>query len=152
MGKSRPKRRNGASLSKNVPSPPVKNNIFKFNTKIGQHILKNPGIADAIVEKANIQPTDTVLEFGPGTCVLTKRILQKARNVVAVELDPRMAAELTRRVQETPAQPRLRIILGDFIKVDPAELPAFNVCISNTPYQVCLLRLGVRAFILRANA
>lgn len=45
-----------------------------------------------------------------------------------------MAAELTKRVQGTPAQKRLEVILGDVIKTD---LPYFDVCISNTPYQVC---------------
>lgn len=43
-----------------------KNNVFKFNTNFGQHILKNPGVSDAIVEKAFLKPTDTVLEVGPG--------------------------------------------------------------------------------------
>ena len=39
-----------------------KNNVFKFNTNFGQHILKNPGVSDAIVEKAYLKPTDVVLE------------------------------------------------------------------------------------------
>jgi len=46
-----------------------------------------------------------------------------------------MAAEITKRVQGTPMQQRLDVILGDVIKT---ELPYFDVCISNTPYQVCL--------------
>ncbi|OJJ45886.1 hypothetical protein ASPZODRAFT_68541 [Penicilliopsis zonata CBS 506.65] len=110
--------------------------IFKFNTNIGQHILKNAAIADAIVAKANIQPSDSVLEVGPGPGVLTTRILEKARKVTAVELDPRMAAELTCRVQGTPAERRLQIIVGDFVKTDLNKLPPFSICISNTPYQI----------------
>lgn len=110
---------------------------FKFNTQIGQHILKNPGIADAIVAKANLKPTDTVLEIGPGTGVLTTRILDQAKAVIAVELDPRMAAELTKRVQGTPKQQKLHITMGDFAKLQlPDALPPFDVCISNTPYQI----------------
>jgi len=50
-----------------------------------------------------------------------------------VEMDPRMAAELTKRVQGKPEQRKLEIIIGDFVK---AELPYFDVCISNTPYQI----------------
>ena len=50
-----------------------------------------------------------------------------------MELDPRMAAEVTKRFQGTPAQKRLDVILGDVMKT---ELPYFDVCISNTPYQV----------------
>ena len=74
-----------------------------------------------------------MLEIGPGTGNLTVKILEKAKKVIAVELDPRMAAEVTKRVQGTPAQKRLDVILGDVIKTD---LPYFDVCISNTPYQV----------------
>lgn len=86
--------------------------------------------------KANLKPTDVVLEVGPGTGNLTVRILEKAKKVIAVELDPRMAAEVTKRVQGKPEQKRLEVLLGDVIKT---ELPHFDVCISNTPYQVKLL-------------
>ena len=44
-----------------------------------------------------------------------------------------MAAEVTKRVQGKPEQKRLEVLLGDVIKT---ELPQFDVCISNTPYQV----------------
>ena len=105
-----------------------------FNTeRFGQHILKNPQIATTIVEKANLRPTDRVLEVGPGTGNLTVRILEKAKHCTAVEMDPRMAAEVTKRVQGTPEQRKLEIIIGDFVK---ATLPHFDVCISNTPYQI----------------
>ncbi|KAI6143113.1 S-adenosyl-L-methionine-dependent methyltransferase [Pisolithus tinctorius] len=105
-----------------------------FNTeRFGQHILKNPQIAQTIVDKANLRPTDKVLEVGPGTGNLTVRILEKAKHVTAVEMDPRMAAEVTKRVQGKPEQRKLDIIIGDFVK---AELPYFDVCISNTPYQI----------------
>lgn len=134
MGKTQRSKRNAASAS--PYQRPSKAPIFKFNTKIGQHILKNAAIADAIVAKANIQPVETVLEIGPGTGVLTTRILEHAKNVIAVELDPRMAAELSCVVQGTPKQQKLQIVLGDFIKLESSELKPFDVCISNTPYQV----------------
>ncbi|KAL4805346.1 ribosomal RNA adenine dimethylase-domain-containing protein [Aspergillus unguis] len=110
--------------------------IFKFNTDLGQHILKNGAIADNIVDKANVQPSQTVLEVGPGPGILTTRILEKAKKVVAVEFDPRMAAELTKRVQGTPQEKKLQIVLGDFIKTDLSKLPQFQTVISNTPYQI----------------
>jgi 18S rRNA (adenine1779-N6/adenine1780-N6)-dimethyltransferase len=124
---------NGGGNSGSGGSASNKNNVFKFNTNFGQHILKNPGVSDAIVEKAYLKPTDTVLEVGPGTGNLTVRILERARKCICVELDPRMAAEVTKRVQGTPEQKKLEVLLGDVIKTD---LPAFDVCISNTPYQV----------------
>lgn len=80
----------------------------------------------------------TVLEVGPGSGNLTVKILEKAKKVIAVELDPRMAAELTKRVQGKPEQKRLDVLLGDVMKT---ELPYFDVCISNTPYQVSGSRL-----------
>ncbi|KAJ4303686.1 Dimethyladenosine transferase [Kalmusia sp. IMI 367209] len=107
--------------------------IFKMNTDLGQHILKNPGVAAAIVEKASLKQSDHVLEVGPGTGNLTVLILRKAKSVTAVEMDPRMAAEVTKRVQGTPEGGRLKVLLGDVIKT---ELPHFDVCISNTPYQI----------------
>lgn len=44
-----------------------------------------------------------------------------------------MAAEVTKRVQGTPTAKRLEVLLGDVIKTD---LPYFDVCIANTPYQI----------------
>ena len=46
-----------------------------------------------------------------------------------------MAAELLKRVQGTAEQKKLQIMVGDFLE---ADLPYFDVCISNTPYQVQL--------------
>jgi 18S rRNA (adenine1779-N6/adenine1780-N6)-dimethyltransferase len=51
--------------------------------------------------QANLKPTDKVLEVGPGTGNLTVKILEKAKHVTAVEMDPRMAAEVIKRVQGT---------------------------------------------------
>ncbi|PKS12656.1 hypothetical protein jhhlp_000864 [Lomentospora prolificans] len=137
MAKAQRTKRNGSTPASPYQKPAAKKApIFKFNTKIGQHILKNAAIADAIVAKANIQPVETVLEIGPGTGVLTTRILDHAKSVIAVELDPRMAAELSCVVQGTPKQQKLQIVLGDFIKLESSELKPFDVCISNTPYQI----------------
>lgn len=44
----------------------------------------------AMVEKAAVLPTDTVLEVGPGTGNLTVKLLDKAKKVIACELDPRL--------------------------------------------------------------
>ena len=74
-----------------------------------------------------------VLEVGSGSGNLTVKILEKAKRVIAVEMDPRMAAELVKRVQGQPEERRLKVMVGDVIKTD---LPYFDVCISNTPYQV----------------
>lgn len=106
---------------------------LEFHKSKGQHILKNPQVVRAIVEKAGIQPTDVVLEIGPGTGNLTMKLLEVAKKVVAVELDRRMVVELQRRVQGSPHEPHLQVIQGDVLKMD---LPYFDVCVANIPYQI----------------
>lgn len=151
MPKAATKTRNsGGSTAPYGAKPAAGNHIFKMNTDLGQHVLKNPGIAQAIVDKADLKQSDVclggtlehdevlsqaqvVLEIGPGTGNLTVRILEKAKRCIAIEMDPRMAAEVTKRVQGKPEQRRLEVILGDAIKT---PLPYFDVCISNTPYQI----------------
>ena len=138
MPKAKQKKRNGSSSGDSQASPyaakPLSaNNIFQMKTDIGQHVLKNPGAAQGIVDKADLKQSDIVLEVGPGTGNLTVRILEKAKKCIAVETDPRMAAELTKRVQGRPEQKRLDVLLGDVCKT---TLPYFDVCISNTPYQI----------------
>ncbi|KAM7218715.1 Dimethyladenosine transferase [Rhypophila decipiens] len=140
MGKVKTAKRAGASntpYDRNKPNAKQSSsntNIFRFDKDFGQHILKNPGISDAIVEKAYLKPTDVVLEVGPGTGNITVRALEKAKKVIAVELDPRMGAEVTKRVQGTPLAKKLEVILGDVIKMP--ELPPCDALISNTPYQI----------------
>jgi hypothetical protein len=68
----------GASVSKPSASSTV---APLFNKDLGQHILKNPLVANGIVEKANLQSSDVVLEIGPGTGNLTVRMLEKAKKV-----------------------------------------------------------------------
>lgn len=110
------------------------NKIFAFNTsELGQHILKNPGIARAIVEKADLKQSDVCLEIGPGSGNLTLHMIDKAKKVIAIEQDSRMAAELTKRFQGTSGAKKLELILGDAVKM---PFPYFDVCISNTPYQI----------------
>ncbi|CAL9780047.1 unnamed protein product [Musa acuminata subsp. burmannicoides] len=104
-----------------------------FEKSKGQHILKNPMVVETIVHKSGIKPTDVVLEIGPGTGNLTKKLLEVAKSVVAVELDPRMVLELNRRFQGTPHSSRLKLIEGDVLK---CELPYFDMCVANIPYQI----------------
>ncbi|CAJ0922660.1 unnamed protein product [Ranitomeya imitator] len=110
-----------------------------FNTGIGQHILKNPLIVNSIIDKAAIRPTDVVLEVGPGTGNMTVKLLEKAKKVVACELDTRLVAELQKRVQGTPVSSKLQVLVGDVLK---ADLPFFDLCVANLPYQLaprCLI-------------
>ncbi|KAL9891161.1 putative dimethyladenosine transferase [Glossina fuscipes fuscipes] len=104
-----------------------------FNKEFGQHILKNPLVITSMLEKAAIRPTDVILEIGPGTGNMTIRMLERCKKVIACEIDTRLAAELQKRVQATPMQYKLQILIGDFLK---ADLPFFDLCIANIPYQI----------------
>jgi len=112
---------------------PAQKQGLNFNTGIGQHILKNPLVVVNMVDKAGIRPTDVLLEIGPGTGNMTVKLLEKGKRVIACEMDPRMVAELQKRVQGTPMQSKLEILVGDAIKT---ELPYFDVCVANLPYQI----------------
>ncbi|XP_004499616.1 ribosomal RNA small subunit methyltransferase-like [Cicer arietinum] len=103
-----------------------------FHKSKGQHILKNPLLVDSIVQKSGIKSTDIVLEIGPGTGNLTKKLLDAGKKVIAVEVDPRMILELHKRFQGVPSS-RLTIIQGDVLKT---ELPYFDICVANIPYQI----------------
>lgn len=104
-----------------------------FNKDFGQHILKNPLVITSMIEKSALRPTDVVLEIGPGTGNMTVKILEKAKKVIACEIDARLVAELQKRVQGTPLQSKLQILVGDALKT---ELPFFDICIANVPYQI----------------
>ena len=99
----------------------------------GQHFLKNPLVVNSIVDKSAIRSTDTVLEIGPGTGNMTVKLLEVAKKVIAVEVDPRMVAEVQKRVAESSAANRLQVMLADVLK---AELPYFDVCVANVPYNI----------------
>ncbi|KAF7702767.1 putative dimethyladenosine transferase [Cucumispora dikerogammari] len=106
---------------------------MRFNKKLGQHILKNPGIVDSIVKKSLIKETDVVLEIGGGTGNLTLKLLEHAKKVIVYEIDERLASELIKRVNDTPFKNKLQLIVGDCMKHD---FPHFDMCVSNIPYQI----------------
>lgn len=109
---------------------------IKFKKSEGQHILKNHGLIDTIIEKARIKSTDTVLEVGAGTGSITMKLLQKTRKVVAYENDDKLARELQSKVNRQPElKSKLELIKGDVLY---HEFPHFDVCVSNIPFNLSL--------------
>nr|ACO14626.1 Probable dimethyladenosine transferase [Caligus clemensi] len=133
MGKIKSTKRSGIGSQPNTSEAARGRQGLMFNTSLGQHILKNPAVVDSIIEKSGLRPTDTVLEIGPGTGNLTAKLLDKVKRVIVCEVDPRMVAELQKRFQHSPFKPKLEILVGDAIKT---ELPFFDVCVANVPYQI----------------
>mmetsp|Transcript_36298 Transcript_36298/g.87591 ORF Transcript_36298/g.87591 Transcript_36298/m.87591 type:complete len:339 (-) Transcript_36298:212-1228(-) len=117
----------------NTSKPAASTNLITPNTSLGQHFLKNPAVVTAIVAKAGIKPTDSVLEIGPGTGNMTVPLLQNSKHVVAIEYDTRMVREVLKRVEGTSEERKLKVVQGDAIKT---RFPFFDVCVANVPYQI----------------
>lgn len=81
-----------------APARGYKSVLKSLRKKLGQHLLKNPDVVKKIVDAAKIEPHETVLEIGPGTGNMTVHILEKAKAVLAVELDERMHEAVNARV------------------------------------------------------
>ncbi|KAL0234754.1 hypothetical protein PCE1_001790 [Barthelona sp. PCE] len=115
------------------PTVVSKDRGFTFTKAFGQHILKHADVARKIVDSANLSNTDIVLEIGPGTGALTQFIAPRVRKLEIVEYDPRMVQEIRKRFRSEINDRRMYITQGDAVKV---EFPFFDVCISNTPYEI----------------
>ena len=106
--------------------------LFQMNHALGQNMLKSKNVVTQIVEHGEIQPSDIILEIGPGVGNMTQVMLQKARKVFAVEKDPRMVVELYKKFPKTQF-PNLEIVQADILQ---CQLPDFDLCISNIPYNI----------------
>ena len=102
--------------------------------RLGQNFLLDPNLLDALVKGAELRPGERVLEVGPGTGVLTSRLLAAGCEVTAVELDWRLAGYIERTYGHLA--PRFRLIQGDACKQDYAALMGAEPyrCVANLPY------------------
>jgi 16S rRNA (adenine1518-N6/adenine1519-N6)-dimethyltransferase len=101
---------------------------------LGQNFLIDANIVEILIRTADVQPSDVVLEIGPGLGVLTDALTELAGAVVAVEKDRTFARHLRARFAD---QPRVTIIEGDFLEQDiPAliEMHKINKVVANLPY------------------
>lgn len=111
-------------------------NRFRTKKGLGQNFLVNEVIAQAIVEGAEVGPEDTVLEIGPGVGNLTRYLLARAKQVLAVELD-RTAIPLLKK--NTGDFDNLTIIEGDVLKIDVGALLEGHhriKVVANLPYYI----------------
>ncbi len=102
------------------------------NHKLGQNFLCDEGVLRREVDYAGLEKTDVVLEIGPGPGNLTRRLLERAGRVVAIEQDRQFASCLNDLQRHYP---HLEVIWGDALEVD---FPAFDKVVSNLPYSVAL--------------
>ena len=102
----------------------------------GQNFLIHEGIYDDIIKASNIGPDDEVLEVGPGLGFLTVRLVDKAKKVVAVELDDKLAAYLYTGFGVTN-QEKVKIINQDILRFNPEqEFSGKYKIVANLPYNI----------------
>lgn len=88
---------------------------FKFSKNLGQNFLTDKNIIDKIIESTDITEEDTVLEIGPGIGVITAEAAQKAKKVIAVEVDSSLMPILKETLREYE---NVRVINEDVLKLD----------------------------------
>lgn len=96
---------------------------------LGQHWLKDEAALEAICQSAGLTGMDTVLEVGPGLGHLTRKLVEAAGQVIAVEVDDALADDLIKA-----NLPNLKIIKQDILKLDLSQLPAGYKVVANIPY------------------
>jgi 16S rRNA (adenine1518-N6/adenine1519-N6)-dimethyltransferase len=87
--------------------------------KLGQHFLTDAAASHAIVDALGDLSTRTVIEIGAGHGALTALLAPRCRRLIAVELDPALAAELRFRLR---AHPTVEIVQADILATDLAAL------------------------------
>lgn len=112
---------------------------FKFTKSLGQNFLINESILDEIVESADISDDDVVLEIGTGIGTLTSKLCERAKKVIAVEIDKNLLPIL----QETLSDfDNITIINKDILKIDiNEELTNLGInqkikVVANLPYYI----------------
>ena len=126
------------SLSRDLPrlADVIKRHGLAAQKSLGQHFLLDPAVTDRIAAAAGDLSGGTVIEVGPGPGGLTRALLDAgATHVVALEKDSRCVAALAELVEA--AAGRLRVVEGDAMTADPADLgPTPWRIVANLPYNV----------------
>lgn len=108
--------------------------------QFGQHWLKSEATLAQIVNAAALQPSDRLLEIGPGTGILTRKLLPHVQAVLAVEIDRDLVKQLVQQLGKTA---NFLLLEGDFLSMDLAatltDFPNFaqpNKVVANIPYNI----------------
>jgi 16S rRNA (adenine1518-N6/adenine1519-N6)-dimethyltransferase len=106
---------------------------------LGQHWLSDPGYLKRIASAAEIDVEETVVEVGAGTGLLTRRLVEVAAKVIAVEVDPSLAARLR---EKFVGAPNVTVVEADVMALAPEEILAWGgsglpyVVVGNLPYYI----------------
>jgi len=99
--------------------------------KIGQNFLIDKSVAEREIKYAMINKNDTVLEIGPGNGILTKIIADKAKHVIAVEIDKKLVENLKKIIPKN-----VTLITADILELDLFKIIPFNKVVANLPFQI----------------
>ena len=102
---------------------------MKPKKKWGQNFLRNRGAVERIVAAVDAAPDEVVVEIGPGEGVLTEKLVALPNRVIAVEIDPQLAARLRAKFGD-----RLELRHEDAVDAKYPEEPYRAV--GNLPYNV----------------
>jgi 16S rRNA (adenine1518-N6/adenine1519-N6)-dimethyltransferase len=109
---------------------------FRPKKSFGQNFLIHEHVIESILRLLDLAPNDEVVEIGPGLGFLTRRLIERAAKVWAVEIDPVLIDRLRRA--EFAADPKLELIHGDILQVAlPESLPTGKIKLAgNLPYSI----------------
>ena len=104
----------------------------------GQNFVIDANTVRRIVRESGISEGDVVVEVGPGLGSLTLALLEVARRVIAIEVDPVLAARLPATIASyAPGQAeRFEVVLADAMRVDAVPGPPPTALVANLPYNV----------------
>ena len=117
----------------------IQKHNFTFQKKFGQNFLIDPHVLDKIVRAAGVAGDDCVLEIGPGIGTMTQYLAERARHVVAVEIDRNLIPILAETLE---GYDNITILNDDILKVDINELArVYNQSrplkvVANLPYYI----------------
>jgi 16S rRNA (adenine1518-N6/adenine1519-N6)-dimethyltransferase len=119
----------------------------KVKKSLGQHFLMHARIAERIADTAPVTREDVVFEIGPGTGMLTRALLARAKKVIALETDRTLHEKLSVDFAAEIALGRLKLIFGDIRTFDFATLPKKYIVVANIPYYITgeIIRLLLEA-------
>lgn len=119
-------------------SEDLKREKFRFKKQFGQNFISDDHLLDKIVSAAEISNDDVVLEIGPGAATLTAALADKAKQVVAIEIDRDLFPIIEKRMQNYT---NFELVANDAMKVDFDALAAkygadkYKV-VANLPYYI----------------
>lgn len=109
---------------------------MRAKKSLGQNFLMHARIAERIADAAALTPSETVLEIGPGTGMLTKALLTRAARVVAVEADSSLLPGLEERFAPEIAAGKLELVSADIRSFEPASIGSPYALVANIPYYI----------------